>query len=82
MQNGKHIDFTGVEINDADSGLIEITRVDPADHRCESCEEPAEYQLRAVEWDVHGQCTVNECQQCLIEENGSIFSLDSYSAKS
>lgn len=82
MIAGKHIDFTGVTITDADTGRITIRRVDPADHRCESCMEPAEYMLRAVDWDIHGQCDVPECQSCLLEGNGSVFSPDSYSANS
>lgn len=81
MQNGKHIDFTGVTITDEDTGTYAITRVDPREHRCESCMEPAEYLLRS-EWDMHGQCEVAQCQQCLREGNGSIFSPDSYAANS
>lgn len=81
MMNGKHIDFTGVTITDADTGTYRVRRVDPAFHVCESCGAPAEYMLRS-DWDMHGQCEVSECQGCLVEGSGSFSSPDSYSAKS
>ena len=78
---GRHIDFTGITITDADTGTYAITRVDPILHICESCGEPAEYGLRSS-WDTYGQCDVYECQQCLLEGCGSIFSPDSYAVNS
>jgi hypothetical protein len=63
---GKHIDFTGVTIIDAETGRYSVKRVDPREHRCESCMEPAEYEIRS-EWDKIGQCDVGQCQGCMLD---------------
>lgn len=74
----QHTDFTKYTIFSADGdGSIKVTRVDPADHRCECCMGPAEYELHSS-WDPLGMCTVYECQSCMINNNAGYDSPDVY----
>lgn len=80
MPTGKHTDFTGVVAYD-EGGTYEIMRVDPAEHKCESCMGPAEYRLRS-DWDMLGQCEVDQCQHCLLEAQHQVDTPTEYVIKS
>ena len=77
MSFGAHTDFTQVTIIDADTGVYSLRRVDPTEHRCESCTMPAEYIAR-WQGDVHGQCEAAQCQDCLVEQSRAVMSPDEF----
>lgn len=75
----RHIDFTNYIIVPSDDAedAYSVTRVDPAEHRCECCSTPAEYLLRSS-WDTNAQCLVAQCQSCMIENNAGLDLSDAY----
>lgn len=77
----KHIDFTKIVIHPGmEIGNITIERIDPwfsEGTPCECSMGPAEYKLLSS-WDENGQCTVYECQDCIISSLTAYDSPDTF----